>query len=208
MEKLKRVFRSKKAICLALALLLIGAVLAGGVTYARYQWEFQQASYFFTPENTAAAVVYDGHITDDMVHRGILPGTVETWSLTSSGGAFQFSVANGDGNTAAQQDRHFVICIAAGLTVEDPENLAVVLTYTDEGGNAVSVTGEAAAIEEGTFQYDAFGDGWIYRFYTDQNELRFDLTGGSFDYRNFTVTVIGKVSPTLLELQVTQVPAD
>lgn len=207
MEKLKRVFSTKAALCLALSLLLICAAAAVAVTYARYQWEFMQASYFFTPENRAVLTVYDAHLSDAVLDSGSLPATSGTWEPTDSGMELNFSVANGKPDTFWQKDQEFVIRLAVGLTVQDPSNLAVVLSYTDEDGNPVTVTAEPEPIAAGSFRHSAFGDGWVYRLLVEDEELRFALQGSAFDYRNFTVTVTGTFPATLLDLQVTQIPA-
>ncbi len=207
MEKFKRVFSTKAALCLALPLLLVCAVAAVGITYARYQWEFAQASYFFTPENSSGLTMYGAHLSEDLVSSGNLPATSGTWEQTESGAQLRFSVSNGTPTEYRKQEQTFVISLAVGLTAENAENLSVVLSYTDEQGNPVSVTAEATPIASGSFQHSAFGDGWAYSFPDGETQLRFSLSGEAFDYRNFTVTVTGAVPATLLDLQVTQVPA-
>jgi len=208
MEKLKRVFSTKSALCLALSLLLVCAVAAVGITYARYQWEFAQASYFFAPENSSGLTVYGAHLSDDLVSSGNLPATSGTWEQTEKGARLRFSVSNGTPEEYRQQEQTFVIRLAVGLTAENAENLSVVLSYTDDQGDPVSVTAEPIPITAGSFLHSAFGDGWVYSFRDGEAQLRFSLGGEAFDYRNFTVTVTGAVPATLLDLQVTQVPAD
>lgn len=207
MEKLKRVFSTKAALCLVLLLLLTCAAAAVGVTYARYQWEFTQASYFFTPENRAAITVYGAHLSDAVLDSGSLPATSGTWEPTDGGMELNFSVANGKPDTFWQKDQEFVIRLAVGLTVQDPSNLTVVLSYTDEDGNPVTVTADPEPIAAGSFRHSAFGDGWVYEFRAAEAQLCFSLQGSAFDYRNFTVTVTGTVPATLLDLQVIQIPA-
>lgn len=207
MEKFKRVFSTKAALCLALSLLLVCAVAAVGITYARYQWEFAQASYYFTPENSTALTVYGAHLSDDLISSGNLPATSGAWEQTENGAQLNFSVSNGTPEEHWQQDQTFVIRLAAGLTADNPDHLSVVLSYTDEQGDPVTVAAEPASIASGSFQHSAFGDGWSYSFRDGEVQLRFSLSGDTFSYRNFTVTVTGTVPATLLELQVTQVPA-
>ena len=207
MEKQNRVFSTKSALCLALLLLLGCAVLFGGITYARYQWEFTQASYFFTPENRIALTVYGEHLSEQVVHSGNLPATSGAWKAAEGGAQLDFSVANGKPDAFWQEDQQFAIRLAVGLTAEQAENLTVTLSYTDDNGDPVTVVAEPTAIAAGSFLHSSFGDGWIYEFTTQQSQLRFDLQGSAFDYRNFTITVTGSVPATLLDLQVTQMPA-
>lgn len=207
MEKLKRVFSTKATLCLALSLLLTCAAAAVGVTYARYQWEFTQASYFFTPENRAALTVYGAHLSDAVLDTGSLPATSGTWEPMDGGMEMDFSVANGKPDAFLHQDQQFVIRLAVGLTAGDVANLSVALSYTDGDGNPATVTAKPSPIPAGSFQHSAFGDGWVYRFHVEDEELRFALRGDAFDYWHFTVTVTGTVPATLLDLQVTQTPA-
>lgn len=202
MEKFKRGFSTKAALCLAL--LLTCAAAAVGITYARYQWEFVQASYYFTPASSSALTVYGAHLLDAVLDSGSLPATSGAWESTDGGMALKFSVSNGKPGQYRQQEQSFVIRLAVGLTAEDPANLSVVLSYTDDQGDPVTVTAEPEPIVAGSFQHSAFGDGWVYCFHVEDEELRFALQGDAFNYQNFTVTVTGMVPATLLELQVTQ----
>ena len=208
MEKLKSVFRTKAALCLALCLFLVAVAIIGGATYARYQWEFKQASYFFSSANNPGLTVYGAALTQQTLDSGTLPDTKAVWKQTGDGAALTFSVTNGKPDAFFQQEQVCGIRLSAGLTVEDPTALTVILSYTDEKGNPVSVVGEPVAIAAGSFQHSAFGDGWTYKFCSKGTELRFTLSGDAFDYRNFTIHVTGEVPATLLELQVTQIPAE
>lgn len=205
MEKRNRVLGTKGALCLALPLLLVCAVLTGGITYARYQWEFTQASYFFTPENRIALTVYGDHLSEQTVNAGAFPATSGTWTSIDGGAQMTFSVTNGKPSAFWQQDQEFVIRLAVGLTAGDAGNLSAVLSYTDEGGQPVSVTAEPFQIAAGSFLHSSFGDGWVYEFPAAEEQLRFALQGSNFDYRNFTLTVRGDIPATMLDLQVTQV---
>lgn len=204
MEKLKCVFSTKAPLWLALLLLLTCAAAAVGITYARYQWEFTQASYFFTPENRAELTVYGAHLSDAVLDSDSLPATSGTWEPVDGGMELSFSVANGAPDAFWQQDQEFVIRLVMGLTVQDPSNLEMVFSYMDENDNPVTVTADPEPITAGSFQHSAFGDGWVYRLRVEEEELRFALRGDAFDYRNFTLTVTGAVPATLLDLQVTQ----
>ena len=52
-------------------------------------------------------------------------------------------------------------------------------------------------------KYDAvYGKGWVYRFYEENGEeVQLTLEGGSLQYRNCTLTVIGAVESSLLSLE-------
>lgn len=200
---------AKIAMCLALLVISSCVILIGMRTLARYQWDFTQTSYLFTPASPESVAVYNGHLTQELIDGGRLPSASGIWERKENGATLEFSVANGSTLAFLQKEQLFTVCVAAGLVVEDPQQLTVTLTYADEeSGDAVSVTGTPVAITEGTLLHNSFGDGWVYRFYPDDNELSFALNGGAFSYRNFTVTVTGSVQATLLDLQITELRAD
>lgn len=192
---------TKTALSCALLLITLCVLLVGTVTFARYQWEFMQASYQFIPQSQRSLAVYDGHITQDTSN---LTQATGVWEHTGNGATLRFGVANGKPEEFAEEDRVFAIRIAAGLAIKDPGALTVSLSCTDENGSTVTITGVPSPIVDGSLQQTAFGDGWVYRFFEDGKELQFSLTGNAFSYENFTVTVTGEVPATLLDLQVTQ----
>lgn len=204
MDRTKRNFSTETALCCALLLITLCVLLVGTVTFARYQWEFAQASYQFVPESQRAVTIYDGHLTQEQIDSGRLSPVSGVWEHTGNGAALTFGVANGTLAEFALAERTFAIRIAAGLAIGQADALTVSLTYTDENGSTVTVTGTPEKIPEGSMQQTAFGDGWVYRFFEGEEELCFTLEGNVFSYENFTVTVTGSVSTTLLDLQVTQ----
>ena len=204
MEKKKRSISTKTALSCALLLITLCVLLVGTITFARYQWEFSQASYQFVPESRRAVTLYSGHLTEELVSSGKLSQTAGLWEQTGDVAAVQFSVANGTPTEFANEDRYFAISVAAGLAIESADALTVTLSYADENGSTVKITGKPVKIAEGSIQQTAFGSGWVYRFFDGEDELRFVLNGNAFFYENFTVTVAGDVPATLLDLQVTQ----
>lgn len=204
MDKTKRNFSTKTALCCALLLITLCVLLVGTITFARYQWEFAQASYQFVPESQRIITIYDGYLTKDRIDSGRLSPVSGAWERTGNGAVVTFGVANGTLAEFALEERTFAIRIAAGLAIEEADALTVSLSYTDENGSTVTVTGTPEKIVEGSMQQATFGDGWVYRFFEGEEELCFTLKGNEFSYQNFTVTVTGSVSTTLLDLQVTQ----
>ena len=204
MDKKRTNISIKTALTCALLMITLCALLVGIVTFARYQWEFAQASYQFVPESQRAIMLYNGHLTQELIDSGSLQQTSGVWERTGDGGVIQVSVANGTPAEFAEEDRSVAISVAAGLAIEKADALTVSLSYTDENGSTVTVTGVPEKIPEGSMQQTAFGDGWVYRFFEGEDELRFLLKGKAFFYENFTVTVTGDVPAALLDLQVTQ----
>ena len=201
MKEQKCKISTKTALSYALLLITLCVLLVGTITFARYSWEFMQASYQFLPQSQLALTVYDGHITQET---GALKPASTVWERVGDQAVLQFGVANGKPEEFAREDRGFAIRLAAGLSIEDPAALTVSLSYIDESGETVTLTGVPETIVEGSIQQAVFGDGWVYRFFENGEELRFSLKGNAFQYENFTVTVTGSVPATLLDLQITQ----
>lgn len=194
------------AVRMAFLIVLCAAVclvLAVGVTYARYQYDFPRQSYLFTPAARDRVVLCGGGVSQDWIDGGNLPPLPETWEATASGVKLDFGVTNGYVGDFAQRDQSYTIYLAAGLSILEPENLTVTLQWQDGEGQTQQLTATALTIEKGSFLYDTYGEGWIYRFYADDREQNFFLAGGALNYQNFTITVSGAVDPTLLDLQVT-----
>lgn len=187
---------------LALLCTLVCVILAIGVTYGRYQWEFPKRSYVFTAAAPNEIMLCGGGISDAWINGGTLPTLDDTWEKTENGVKLDFGVTNGQINSYSQEDQSYVVRLAAGLNIKNPENLTVVLHWQDAQGQIHSATAVAETIETGSLLYDTFGDGWVYRFNTGWTENRFTLTGGTLQYCNYTITVSGDVDPALLKLQV------
>lgn len=204
MDEKKTKFSTKTALCCALLLITLCVLLVGTVTFARYAWEFAQTSYQFVPESRRAVSLYNGHLSKELIDGGKLSQAGGIWEQTENGATIQFSIANGTPAEFTNEDCYVAVRISAGLAIEKPEALRVTISYPDENGHAVTVTATPEKIAEGSMQQTAFGDGWVYRFFEGDEELRFLLKGKEFSYENMTVTVTGDVPATLLDLQVTQ----
>lgn len=199
----KQSHRRKMVLCLIVLLLSASLLLTLGPTFARYLQQMAQVSYLFTPAVRETVTVFSEKITDANLENGKLPSTKPKWERIDGGMRLQCSVANGMPDRFARRDQLVSLQIAAGLPIADPQRLAVTLTYTDESGQQVALAGVPTPIADGSFRQGTYGDGWSYHFSSAQGEHFFKLDGGAFHYQNITVTVMGDVPATLLELQVT-----
>lgn len=190
-----------QVVCAACVVVLCLA-LAVGVTYARYQSEISRESYMFSPAAPDQIVLCGGGVSQEWIDGGNLPPVSESWEQNADAVKLDFAVTNGKSNDFAQRDQTYEIQLCAGLHVLNPENIAVLLSWQDDSGETCVAQGVAAPIEKGSFLYNTYGEGWIYRFYSGEEEVTFFLEGGALRYRNYTLTVSGDVEPTLLELQV------
>ena len=186
---------------LTLLCLVVCLVLSVGVAYGRYQWEFPGQSYVFTPE-LPANLFLCGHISEGGLNGGTLPALEEKWLPDGEGVKLDFGVTNGNGQQVSQENQTYVVRLAAGLSIENPEKLIVTLYWWDSDGTSHWQNGVPTPIEKGSALHASYGDGWVYRFYGEQEELTFALTGGQLSYANYTIAVSGEVESTLLDLQI------
>lgn len=193
----------KIVLCLTLLILAACLLLMVGTTLGRYLQQLAQVSYLFTPAPQDAVSVFAGSVTEEMIESGVMPASEPEWEQIDGGMKLQMSITNGTPAEFAQRHQKVCLQLAAGLAVEDPQNLTVTISYLDENGEETLLTGVPTAIAEGSFQNNTYGAGWNYRFYLGEEEHYFQLPGGLFSYQNITVTVIGDVAATLLDLQVT-----
>ena len=187
---------------LTLLCVCVCIVLAVGVTYGRYQWEFPKRSYVFSPTLPDGIYICGGGISDTWINSGSLPPLADTWEKTDNGAELDFGVTNGQIEYVSQQEQTFVVRLAAGLSIKTPENITVTLSWKGAAGQTHSATATATPIEKGSLLYNAYGDGWIYQFFIGDTEMYFTLPGGYLQYYDYTITVSGDVDPTLLNLQI------
>lgn len=187
---------------LTLSCICVCVVLAVGVTYGRYQWEFPKRSYVFSPALPDSIYMCGGGISEEWISSGSLPPLEQTWESANDGAKLDFGVTNGNADHVSQQEQTFVVRLAAGLGIKDPGNMTVTLSWKGAAGQIHSATATATPIEKGSLLYNAFGDGWIYQFYVEDVEMYFTLPGGQLQYYDYTITVSGDVDPTLLNLQI------
>jgi len=172
-----------------------------GVTYARYQWDSPRQSYIFTPDKPDQ-VQLSGSITEQVLEEGELPPFTGQWEQTQTGMKLTFAVTNGTASEPAQRNQKFTLYLTGGVGIGSAEALTVTLNWQDSEGNLIQTPAMVQAVERGTLLYDSMGDGWVFRFYDQQQELSFLLEGGNMNYENFTLTVSGLTDPAMLDLRV------
>lgn len=185
------------ALCMAACM-----VLTVGVTFARYQSEIDLDSLWFSAEVADRLHLCDGHMTQSQMNSGSWSGRTPAWTETEEGLALEFCISNGtSGESFATRDQMASVRLAAGLGIQDPETLTVVLTF-ERDDQQVQLTAVPELIEEGSALYYSFGDGWLYRFYEEDAEAAFLFDGEELSYQNFTLTVAGETEAALLDLQI------
>lgn len=181
---------------------LICVTLAIGITYGRYQWEFPKKSYVFAPKSPDSLYLYGGGVNEAWIQSGTLPPVEDTWEKINGGVKLDFSVTNGQIGSISWNDQSYVVRLVGGLNIRDPQKLTVTLTWKDAAGQPHSLAGTPSAIEKGSLLHNSFGEGWVYQFKTQETEELFHLTGGQLRYCNFTITILGDVDASLLNLQI------
>lgn len=167
---------------------LIGAI---GVSYARFTDGKENVNVQFDVSPSAA--VYLGRIDGE---NGFVREE-STWQTQDGKSVLSFAVGNG----SAETDQVFCLRVVGSLGTwsEDGEK-TLTLTVGD-----VTYTASASPITQGTALYSAFGDGWVFRFLdVDENELNWNLEGGTLSYIKMTLCMEGgEKSAGLLQLQIT-----
>ena len=187
---------------LTLFCLVVCLALSVGVAYGRYQWEFPDRSYSFTPE-VPDNIFLCGSLPGDWLDYGVLPELQEKWLPNEDGVKLDFGVTNGNSQQVSQKEQSYSVRLAAGLAVTDPEDLTVILYWWDDADEICWAVARASPIQPGSALQASYGDGWEYRFYEDDGtELDFTLPGGQLAYENHAIAVFGEVASTLLDVQV------
>lgn len=230
MDQRKLHIRSRYWIWLEISCLCICMVLGIGVSYARYRTDFMTESYKFVAGEPEAILMY-GEVTKewaDDVLGGLWPAAPTGWTpveqaetageaaegaLLPMDAELRFCVSNGESGTLyAHRDQAVSIQLVASLTIGAPELLTVTMTVpgTEENAAEIRYTALPEPILEGSFLYDTYGHGWVYRFYDEKtgDQLTLLLEGGQLSYTNVTVGVAGDVSPSLLNLEISGRYAD
>ena len=65
--------------------------------------------------------------------------------------------------------------------------------------------GVAEPVLAGSYLFEAYGEGWVYRFYEEDGRtpVEFPLTGRGLDFSNFAISVKGDVPASLLSMEIT-----
>ena len=186
---------------LTLVCLVVCLALSVGVAYGRFQWEFPQMPYLFTPE-LPDNLFLCGSVSEDWLDHGNLPELSDQWMPDGDGVKKEFGVTNGYAQLVSRQEQIYTVRLAVSLGVEDPTKLTVTLSWRDSQGEIHQETAEPVPIAEGTTLHTSFGDGWVYRFLQDGQEVKFSLPGGELAYANYAITVAGDVEPVMLDVQI------
>ena len=199
----KRQHNKSNSVMTGLLVMCLSAclVLMVGVSYARYQQDFEPVDYLFAADE-GTELLLGGVVTQSWLDAGNWPKN-PSWQAGETDAKLQFSVSNGRGVSAyARQDQAYTLQLLAGLTIERAEQITVQLSY-EKDGQTVQLHGVAEEIPDGSMLQSRFGDGWIYRF-CDENgkEQVFDLPGGALHYQNFSLTISGTTDPALLQVRV------
>ena len=220
-------------ICLVVLCLCGCLFLSIGATFARYRTEYQVEAYKFEAYAPQSYLLH-GEVTTqeqiDAIDQGTWPEYPNNWTMYTPETApfvylvvgapgeddvvlrpdaqLRFSVSNGlTDEQYTQRDQLISLQLVAPLTVEDPTKLTVVLSGPDllEPEKEVQYLAVPEAIEEGSFLYETYGYGWVYRFYEEDEvtQAAFPLSGDGLEYTNFAISIKGTIPLSLLSLEIT-----
>lgn len=183
---------------LAVTLLLLCAVVAVGVTWARYQEEENSYLKYNTREPGAILLWSD---YDPLT--GELTEGNRAWRFSNGTGELDIYVSNGSSTIDySEEDQSVSIRLIGTLGISD----AQVSILVSENGIATRCTATPVPIQEGTPLYSTFGSGNTYIFRDeDGKELSWNLEGGTLSVLGVLINVqnLEKVEDAaLLQLQV------
>ena len=220
-------------ICLVVLCLCGCLILSIGATFARYRTEYLVETYKFEAYAPQSYLLHGEVATEEQiaaVGQGNWPEYPDSWTMYDLSTApiiilvegdpggddlvflpnaqLRFAVSNGLSEAQyTGRDQRISLQLVAPLTVEDPLGLTVVLTGPDllEPEKQTHYVAVPEQIEEGSFLYKAYGDGWVYRFYEEDEitQVAFPLAGDGLVYTNFAISVKGTVPASLLSLEIT-----
>lgn len=222
-------------ICLVILCLCGCLFLGIGVTFARYRNEYLVQTYKFEAYSVQNFLLHGEVTTEEQIaaaSQGEWPDYYQDWVLYDQSNApiitlkegdpedgsddliflpdaqLRFSVSNGEsGDSYTARDQKIRLQVVAPLTVENPDALTVVLTGPDllETEKQTHYTAVPEPIAAGSYLYETYGDGWVYRFYEEdgRTQAAFTLSGDGLDFINFALSIRGDISASLLSLEIT-----
>lgn len=193
----------------ALLCLVACVGLSVGVAYGRYRT--QTAPQDLILESRALeAVQFGGSISDN----ALSPMPTQWESGEDGAHTLSFLIANGQKtNKASETSIDVGLRVTASVGIGAPENVKLALTVGE-----TRYLGVAEEIPENGRLYDAFGAGWVYRFYREKDsegEITYDerdefqctLVGGQLSTVNVSLEMKGEADfISLLELRATATP--
>ena len=192
------------------ALLVISClVVSTGMAWARYRTEGTERIYFKAREPVS---VYLGKVEygEGNAAEGKFVQTNEgSWELNEDGQLqLRFAVANGTSEAAFEErNQEVYVRIVGSLGIQTvADNISLKLTYPNEENpdtpNMVKAT--AVRIDPNSTLYSTYGDGWVFTFREEGEELTWTLEGGELSYIEMDLTVEGGTlaDTSLLQLQI------
>ena len=192
------------------ALLVISClVVSTGMAWARYRTEETGSIYFKAREPVS---VYLGKVEygEGNAAEGKFVQTNEgSWELNENGQLqLRFAVANGTSEAAFEErNQEVYVRIVGSLGIQTvADNISLKLTYPNEENpdtpNVVKAT--AVRIDPNSTLYSTYGDGWVFTFREEGEELTWTLEGGELSYIEMDLTVEGGTlaDTSLLQLQI------
>lgn len=208
---------------LAALLVIACLLLATGVTWARYRMEMDGSVYFetrkpvsvylgrveYSESETVPEEVPDETAPEELPKGEFVQTDEGNWELGEDGKLhLKFAVANGISETDFEERTQNVYLRFVGSlgaqTAGNPISLSMSIPQKDKPEELVQVKAEAVPIVPEAPLYTTFGEGWVFCFMVEGQELTWKLKGGELSIIEMDVTLEdGTLADTsLLQLQV------
>ncbi len=168
----------QKILPVLLAILLLVSI--SSVAYARYISKVSkplQFQYKLTPSLTMVAS----------------EGTQEVlqWIRTGNSVTLPFEIL------CQEEEGSFTLYLVVASSMSQEQMEAAVVTLSAEG---VDYIGVLEKIQEGSGLYQQVGDGYVYRFYSEEKEIIWRIGGTEATSRSFQITASNLDADALLEI--------
>ena len=192
-------------------LVLLCLMVSIGVTWARYRTEMDKSVYFQVRKPVAfylGRIEYAEDETQKDAEGKFVRSDEGEWERDEDGNLkLKFAVANGTSQTDYEKrDQQVSIRFIGSLGVQSGEApITLTLTFPSEEDpeKPCQVKATAVRIDPESPMYTTYGDGWVFSFQENGEELTWMLEGGELTYVEMDVTMDAEVIDTsLLQLQV------
>lgn len=193
---------------LAALLLIFSLVASTGTAQARYRTE---ARGNITFEARKSVSVYLGKVeySENTTEGKFVQTNEGGWERNEDGSLqLDFAVANGTSHASfEEEDQQVYIRLVSSLGIQSEEDdITLTLTFpsADDPEELEQVEAKAIQIVPGSALHTTFGEGWVFRFMEDGEELAWNLQGGELAYIEMGLTLEGATmnDASLLQLQI------
>lgn len=194
---------------LAVLAVLAGLIAAFGISFARYRADYSQALGF---QSQRPGQIHLGTLAtaDEPQGWSFQPQTQGTWQTRDDEHYLELVVANGISHQDyTHETQNFTLQLVGSLGIWDGTDVAdlTLRVYQPEplDHEYQDFQATASRIQKGTPLYRTYGDGWVFSFLEEGEQVTWTLDGSAFSTVKMTLILDGGqlTHPSLLQPIVT-----